>query len=34
MHGTRSPDYDDWSLDGDRIMYDEKYDRKIELSSM
>lgn len=34
VHGTRSPDYDDWSLDGDRIMYDEKYDRKIELSSM
>ena len=34
VHGTRSPDYDDWSLDGDRIMYDAKYDRKIELSSM
>lgn len=34
VHWTRSPDYDDWSLDGDRIMYDEKYDRKIELSSM
>lgn len=34
IHGTRSPDYDDWSLDGDRIMYDERYDRKIELSSM
>ncbi len=34
VHGTRSPDYDDWSLDGDRIMYDEKYDRKVELSSM
>ena len=33
-HGTRSPDYDDWSMDGDRIMYDEKYDRSIELSSM
>lgn len=34
VHGTRSPDYDDWSLDGDWMMYDEKYDRKIELSSM
>ena len=34
VHGTRSPDYDDWSMDGDRIMYDEKYDRAIELSSM
>lgn len=34
VHGKRSPDYDDWSMDWDRIMYDEKYDRAIELSSM
>lgn len=34
VHGTRSPDYDDWSMDGDWIMYDERYDRAIELSSM
>lgn len=34
VHGTRSPDYDDWSMDWDWIMYDEKYDRAIELSSM
>lgn len=34
VHGTRSPDYDDWSLDWDWIMYDEKYDRIIELTSM
>lgn len=33
-HGGRSPDYDDWSMDWDRMMYDEKYDRVIELSSM
>ena len=34
VHGKRSPDYDDWSLDWDWLMYDEKYDRVIELSSM
>ena len=34
VHWTRSPDYDDWSLDWDRLMYDEEYDRVIELSSM
>ena len=34
VHWTRSPDYDDWSLDWDWLMYDEKYDRVIELSSM
>lgn len=33
-HDLRSPDYDDWSLDGDLIVYDQKYDREIELSSM
>ena len=34
VHWMRSPDYDDWTLDGDWIVYDEKFDRKIELSSM
>ena len=34
VHWTRSPDYDDWSLDWDWLMYDEKHDRVIELSSM
>ena len=34
VHGKRSPDYDDWSLDWDWLMYDETYDRVIELSSM
>lgn len=34
VHGKRSPDYDDRSLDWDWIMYDEKHDRAIELSSM
>lgn len=34
VHGKRSPDYDDRSLDWDWIMYDEKFDRIIELSSM
>ena len=34
VHGTRSPDYDDWGLDWDWMMYDEKFDRVIELSSM
>ena len=33
-HDTRSPDYDEWSLNGDLIVYDKKYDREIELSSM
>jgi aspartate--ammonia ligase len=31
---NRSPDYDDWKLNGDLILYDKKYDRAIELSSM
>ena len=34
VHWTRSPDYDDWSLDWDWLMYDDKFDRVIELSSM
>ena len=33
-HDLRSPDYDDWSLDGDLLVYDKKIDKAIELSSM
>lgn len=33
-HDRRSPDYDDWSLDGDLLVYDKELDRAIELSSM
>ncbi len=33
-HDLRSPDYDDWSLDGDLLIYDKKLDKAIELSSM
>ena len=33
-HDLRSPDYDDWSLDGDLFVYDKILDKAIELSSM
>jgi aspartate--ammonia ligase len=33
-HGSRSPDYDDWTLNGDIIVWDELLQRPIELSSM
>ncbi|MBE5813005.1 MAG: aspartate--ammonia ligase [Clostridiales bacterium] len=33
-HDLRSPDYDDWALNGDLMIYDEKLDKAIELSSM
>ncbi|MEE3343805.1 MAG: aspartate--ammonia ligase [Bacilli bacterium] len=33
-HDLRSPDYDDWSLDGDLLVYDKAIDRAIELTSM
>ncbi|MBQ8534879.1 MAG: aspartate--ammonia ligase [Bacilli bacterium] len=33
-HDLRSPDYDDWSLDGDLLIYDKKLDKALELSSM
>lgn len=33
-HDLRSPDYDDWSLDGDLIVYDKVLDEAVELSSM
>ena len=34
VHDLRSPDYDDWSLDGDLLIYDKKLDKAVELSSM
>ena len=33
-HDLRSPDYDDWELDGDLLVYDKTIDRVIELTSM
>ena len=33
-HDLRSPDYDDWSLDGDILVYDKTIDKAIEISSM
>ena len=33
-HDLRSPDYDDWSLDGDLFVYDKVLDKGIEISSM
>ena len=33
-HDGRSPDYDDWSLNGDILFYDPLFDSAIELSSM
>lgn len=33
-HDLRSPDYDDWSLDGDLLVYSDVMDREVELSSM
>lgn len=33
-HDLRSPDYDDWSLDGDLMIYDKTIDQTIEISSM
>lgn len=34
VHDLRSPDYDDWSLDGDLLIYDKVLDKAIEISSM
>jgi len=34
VHDLRSPDYDDWSMDGDLLVYDKILDKAIELSSM
>lgn len=33
-HGERAPDYDDWTLNGDIIVWNEVLDRAFELSSM
>lgn len=33
-HDGRAPDYDDWTLNGDIILWNELLDRAIELSSM
>ena len=33
-HDLRSPDYDDWSLDGDILVYDKAIDQAVEISSM
>lgn len=33
-HDLRAPDYDDWSLNGDLLMYHEALDAALELSSM
>lgn len=33
-HDLRSPDYDDWSLDGDMLIYDKVLDKAIEITSM
>lgn len=33
-HGGRSPDYDDWALNGDLLIFDKELDKVIELSSM
>ena len=34
IHDKRSPDYDDWSLDGDLLIYDKTLDKTIEITSM
>ena len=33
-HDLRSPDYDDWNLNGDLLIYDEVINREIEITSM
>ena len=33
-HDKRSPDYDDWQLDGDLLIYDKTLDKTIEITSM
>ncbi|MGL5978142.1 MAG: aspartate--ammonia ligase [Erysipelotrichaceae bacterium] len=33
-HDLRAPDYDDWNLNGDLLVYDPLYDQALELSSM
>ena len=33
-HGGRAPDYDDWSLNGDILFWDDVLDKALEVSSM
>lgn len=33
-HDLRSPDYDDWQLDGDLLIYDKTIEQSIEITSM
>ncbi len=33
-HDGRAPDYDDWALNGDILIYDDVLDRALEISSM
>ena len=33
-HGGRAPDYDDWSLNGDILVWDKELDAALEISSM
>lgn len=33
-HDGRAPDYDDWTLNGDLLIYDELLDEQMEISSM
>ena len=33
-HGNRAPDYDDWSLNGDLIFWNDTLSRALEISSM
>lgn len=33
-HDKRSPDYDDWQLDGDMLIYDKELDKAMEMTSM
>lgn len=34
VHDLRSPDYDDWALDGDLLIWDKALDKEIEITSM
>jgi len=34
VHDLRSPDYDDWSLDGDLLVYSKGLDKAVEICSM
>ncbi len=34
IHDGRAPDYDDWSLNGDILLYDPLLDMALEVSSM